>query len=309
MALDALRNRVFHRRDMRHTGERTVQSGEPAGEERYPGSREGTGLHLRLPFVDGGMGLARDAGEKSIRTLLHESALRIPVLRRTQPLRAFRHHDEVAPVRKHAERSHHSLDGLVVGLVERVAGRARDHRRETARQSDLRVALHEIHRFEVALAAIAEVHESEPPTLVDHRVEREGAPDALQYLHLFPVKRIALQHAVLRARIGHETVVVEGRDRLGVGDAGSDDLASPRIAGHEVRLDESGGDPDSGLDEAPVEENRSSPTGPAEVDVVMVVARVVVDHLHALEHPRGLPPTRPARPPDWADGDRWRRAR
>ena len=181
---------------------------------------------------------------------------------------------------------HHPLDGLVVGLVEGVAGRARHHRREPAGEGHLRVPADEGDRVEVAFAAFAEVHEGEPAPVVDHRVEGEGAPDALEDLELLAVQGVAVQHAVLRARVGHEAMVVEGRDRLGVGDAGGDDLAAPGVAGHEVRLHESGRDPDVRLDKPPVESDRGSLAGAPEIDVVGVVACEVVDHPDVLEHPR-----------------------
>ena len=47
--------------------------------------------------------------------------------------------------------------------------------------------------------------------------------------------------------------VVEGADGLGVGDAGRDHLAPARPAGHEVRLDQAGGDPQLRLHQAAVE--------------------------------------------------------
>ena len=62
-----------------------------------------------------------------------------------------------------------------------------------------------------------------------------------------------------------------------MGHAGSDDLAASGPAGHEVRLHESGRNPEIGLDEPPVELHRRAPgRGESEVDVGRGVPRKVI---------------------------------
>ena len=59
-----------------------------------------------------------------------------------------------------------------------------------------------------------------------------------------------------------------------------------RVAGHEVRLDETGGDAQLRLDEAAVElHRRAPPGGHAEIDVRRVVPREVILDAHRVEHP------------------------
>jgi hypothetical protein len=99
------------------------------------------------------------------------------------------------------------------------------------------------------------------------------------------MRTMALQVAVLRRRVGHEAVAVEGGDGLGVGDARRDDFAAAGIASHEMGFHQSGGDPEVGFDEAPVQPHRGAVWRAAEVDVVLVVACVVVLHAHGLAYP------------------------
>ena len=63
----------------------------------------------------------------------------------------------------------------------------------------------------------------------------------------------------MAGRILHESGVVERADGVLVGYAGGDDLAASGPAGHEMRLDQPGGDPQIGLDETA---GRASPGCP-----------------------------------------------
>ena len=70
------------------------------------------------------------------------------------------------------------------------------------------------------------------------------------------------------------------------GDARRDDLAPARPAGHEMRLDQAGGDAQIRLDEPAVELDRRAPVrGEAEIDVIGVVARIMVLDPNPLHHP------------------------
>ena len=62
-----------------------------------------------------------------------------------------------------------------------------------------------------------------------------------------------------------------------MGDTGGDDLAPPGPARHEMRLDEPGGDPEIGADDAPVELHRRAPgRGKPQIDVGLRIPRKVV---------------------------------
>ena len=65
-------------------------------------------------------------------------------------------------------------------------------------------------------------------------------------------------------------------DRLDRREAGADGLAAARVAGHQVRLDQPGGDAQVRLQPAPVEQDGDAVAAPAEVDVRVAVARVVL---------------------------------
>ncbi len=84
------------------------------------------------------------------------------------------------------------------------------------------------------------------------------------------MQRIADQVALDGERILHEAGGMEGADGRVTGDAGRHHLAAAGPAGHEMRLDQAGGDAQIGLDEAPVDaDRRAACCGRAEIDVVV----------------------------------------
>ena len=89
----------------------------------------------------------------------------------------------------------------------------------------------------------------EVAVLVDHRVERVEFADHAHDLELLLVQRIADQVALDGERILHEARGMEGADGRVAGDAGRHHLAAAGPAGHEMRLDQAGGDAQIGLDE------------------------------------------------------------
>ena len=147
-------------------------------------------------------------------------------------------------------------------------------------------SLDELDRGEVAFDDLAEGDEDQLALLVDDRVEGEHVAEHADDLELFLVQRIAGEIARHGRRVLHEGGGVERPDRIGVGNAGRDDLAPAGVAGHEVRLDQAGGDPHLRLDEAPVELHRhAAPRGPPEIDMGGIVAREMVFDPHGGEHP------------------------
>ena len=71
------------------------------------------------------------------------------------------------------------------------------------------------------------------------------------------------------------------------GDAGGHHLAAARPAGHEVRLDQAGGDAEVGFDETAVDpDRRPARRGHAQIHMVLVAHREVVFHPDIIEHPR-----------------------
>ena len=135
-------------------------------------------------------------------------------------------------------------------------------------------------------ADLAEIDEREPPLLVDHGVQRQGAAQHPHDLELLLVQRIAFEHAVLGLGMRHEARAVEGRDGVLVGDAGRDHLAAAGVARHEMRLDQAGRDPQVRLDEAPVELDRRAPgRRRAEIDMRRIVTREVVLDPDRLQDP------------------------
>ena len=124
---------------------------------------------------------------------------------------------------------------------------------------------------------LAEIDVSQIAIFVDDRVEAVYVAEPADDLELLFVKRIADQVALNGERIFHETRGMEGADGFVVGDAGRDDLATAGPAGHEMRLDQAGGDAQIRFDEAAIElDRRSARRGDAEIDVIGVVARIVV---------------------------------
>ena len=192
----------------------------------------------------------------------------------------------VAAGRQNIHRRHHPLDRLIVGLVEGIARRGRDHCFEPAPRRRADRAVHELHRGRVARDDLAEIDVSEIPVVVDDRVERVHVAQTPDDLKLLLVKRIADEIALNGEGILHETRGMEGADGLVVGDAGRDDLAAAGPAGHEMRLDQAGRDAQIRFDEAAVElDRRPARRGEAEIDMIGVVARVVVLDANPLHDP------------------------
>ena len=138
----------------------------------------------------------------------------------------------------------------------------------------------------MALDDLAEGDADQVAVFVEHGVERVDLAQHAHDLELLLMQRIADEIALNRQRILHEPRRMEGADRLVMGDAGRDDLAPAGPAGHEMRLDQAGGDAQVGLDEAAVDlHRRAARRGAAEVDVVLVVARIMVLDPDVRQHP------------------------
>src|SRR6476659_6251178 len=100
------------------------------------------------------------------------------------------------------------------------------------------------------------------------------------------MKRVALKIAVGSLRIGHEARAVESSNGLGMGQSGGDDLASARVAGHEMGFDQAGSNPEVRLHEAPVEAHHCAASARvAEQNVVLIPGGVVVLDSHFVQHP------------------------
>src|SRR6516162_1526372 len=106
-----------------------------------------------------------------------EPPLSVAKLGRAEAFRAFRGDDQSAPGFKDVERRDHTLDSLVVSLVERVAGRRRHHGLKLAWHRNLRRAADEVDGRLVAFCDLTKAHIDEISILVDHRVERVDISD------------------------------------------------------------------------------------------------------------------------------------
>ena len=188
-------------------------------------------------------------------------------------------------------------------------GRRRHDRRKAPAHRHARAVGDERDRRQVARDHLAEVDVHEIAVLVDHRVDGIDVAQHPHDLELLLVQRIAGEVALDRRRVFHEAGAVKRPDRVRVRDARRDDLPASRVAGHEMRLDEPGGDAHFRLDEAPVELHRRAPPGRhAEIDVRRVVPREVVLDAAPCRTPTDRRPLRPVPRPRSADGGRWRRA-
>ena len=138
----------------------------------------------------------------------------------------------------------------------------------------------------MAFDDLAERHVHEVAVLVDHRVQRVAVAQHAHDLELFLVQRIADEIALHRERILHEAGGVEGADRFVMRHARRDHLAAAGPAGHEVRLDQAGGDAQLRLHEAAVEpDRRAARRGAPEIDMHRFVAREMVLDPHVGHHP------------------------
>ena len=159
--------------------------------------------------------------------------------------------------------------------------------REAAAHLDAGRVLDERHRRQMAGDDFAEGDVDEVAILIDHRVERVEFADLAHDLELLLVQRIADEVALHGERIFHEARGMEGADCRVAGDAGRHHFAAAGPAGHEVRLDEAGGDAQIGLDEDPVDaDRRAARRGRSQIDMIVRVARVMVQHANVRHHPR-----------------------
>ena len=83
-----------------------------------------------------GEGLGGQGRQKPFGPEFDQPGLGLAESVRAEALRAFRGDDQRAARLEDVERRHHALDGLIVGLVERIAGRGRDDGLEPARHRD-----------------------------------------------------------------------------------------------------------------------------------------------------------------------------
>ena len=147
--------------------------------------------------------------------------------------------------------------------------------------------LDERHRGQMARDDFPECDVNQVAVLIDHRVERIEFADRAHDLELFLVQRIADEVALDGERVLHEAGGMEGANGRVAGDAGCDHLAAAGPAGHEMRLDQAGGDAQIGIDKNPVDADRGAAGGGrAQINMVVGVARVVIQHAHVRHHPR-----------------------
>ena len=122
--------------------------------------------------------------------------------------------------------------------------------------------------------------------LVDHGVERVKFADLAHDFELFLVQRIADQVALHGQRIFHEARGMEGADRRVTGDAGCHHFAPAGPARHEMRFHQAGGDAQIGLHQDAVDaDRRAARRGRSEIDMIMRIARVMVQHPDVPHHP------------------------
>ena len=141
-------------------------------------------------------------------------------------------------------------------------------------------------RRQVALDDLAEGDADEVAILVQHRVEGVDVAQPADDLQLLLMQRIADEVALDGQRILHEASRVEGADRLMMGDAGGDDLAAARPAGHEMRLDQPRGDSQFRLGETPVDLDRGAAGfRDAQIDMGSVIPGEMVFDTDLGQHP------------------------
>ena len=128
-ARDAGRTAAADRGDHRRPrSARRSALGQAVGVELDRADAHRLQLHLGLPLVDVGEALGADLVQEALGAALDQPALRVDELCRAHALGAVRGDDQIAARRQDVHGRHHALDGLIVGLVERIAGSAGDHR-------------------------------------------------------------------------------------------------------------------------------------------------------------------------------------
>ena len=118
---------------------------------------------------------------------------------------------------------------------------------------------------------------------IDDDVQNEGELRFLRRVEHVAMDGVAVEDA--RARLGalDKFAAVVRHDRLGGSDAGQDRFAAAREACEEVRLDETFGDEQIGVDGCTVDEQLAARRQEAEIRHRRVVLRIVDDDLFVLD--------------------------
>ena len=176
----------------------------------------------------------------------------------------------------------HALDCLIDVLVERVAA--------VRRYDDVgRVALdfgecaHVVAARDVRFLAVAGKGGDDFLFRIDDDVQNEGELRFLRRVEHVAVDGVAVEDARARLVTLDELAAVVRHDRLGGSDAGQDRLAAAREACEEVRLDETFGDEQIGVDGCTVDEQLAAGRQEAEIRHRRVVLRIVDDDLFVLD--------------------------
>ena len=145
------------------------------------------------------------------------------------------------------------LDRLVERRVQRISGRAGDD--DVHRPRDFRPAnvLHEANAFEERLFHVAGHDRGDAPVAVERDIDDEVAARHAGDLGVLFVDGVAIQDAAVGLGVFEQLGAVPALDRFEGGHAGADQLPAARVAGHQVGLDQAGGDLQVGLHVAAVD--------------------------------------------------------
>src|SRR5208337_2149162 len=186
---------------------------------------------------------------------------------------------------QYVQGTHHTLDCLVVSLIQRITGRAGHDGLESCFKGDLRIGPHERDRFKVTLYDFTEVDKGYPVVLIDDCIDSQAPSQHLHYLHLDSVQRVALHNTVCRPAILQYPRTMERAYRLLMCNAWSDNFSSSGIAGHEMRLHQPDDNAEISLNKAAVEPGFYAARGGSYVFMILVPTRKMVGYCHGAEDP------------------------
>jgi hypothetical protein len=139
---------------------------------------------------------------------------------------------------------------------------------------------------EMARNDLSEIHKWELPLFINHRVDGQRSAKHSYDFKLLLVQRIALEVTIRCKWVSHKTCAVKRGNCFGMRQARGYDLSTARIAGHEMRLHQSGSNPQIRFNKTLIDPyNGASRLRASEVNMLGIVTSVMVFDTRILAHP------------------------
>lgn len=277
---EAVGNRFFDGRGVFNVALLQRGRGQTLGDDFDFAAFEDFDEFFELPLIHDEVVLAEDALDEDVEVgVVGQERLKFG---RTEAFGETGGDDDRAALLDDGEGAGEALDGLIPGRVERIASGRSDDDIGQFGDGDADDVFDELDAFAPSVFHVAGADPSHLTFAVDTDVDDEVAAGHPGDACVFFVNGVAVDEAAVGFRVLEELRAVPNLDGLKGGDTGADHFAAAGVAGHQVRLDEAGGDFEIGLDITRVDPSGDTIRRRAKVGVlaehfaVMVFDRVVV---------------------------------